>query len=204
MRFINDDFPNCNVAGEDFLVITYCPVAKGESLTMDYGVGHVSLKWGRYLLGKKDALRSYFSAESLRALWKKVAGRPQKGEEMFQTLERQEKCLYLYQTPAAALCAILSQTVKVEEMIDALKAPERKTYWASRISAALYMVSKNVADLAEPRIEFKEKQGPLRRNPRLSSGEARYAYGHSNGPDAPHPCSRDLAGSFHQGAMGSS
>ena len=81
---------------------------------------------GKILLGKKDALRSYFSAESLTALWKKVSGRPQKGEDVFQILERQEKCLYLYQTPAAAICAILSQTVKVEQMIATLKAPEHR------------------------------------------------------------------------------
>ncbi len=134
MRFINDDFPNCNTGGDDLVVMTLAPIAKGESLTMDYGIGHASLKWGRYLLGKKDALRSYFSAESLTAQWKKMVCRPQKGEDTFQILDRREKCLYLYQTPAAAIYAIMSKAVKVEEMIASLKVPEHRAILGFSVS----------------------------------------------------------------------
>lgn len=124
MRFINDDFPNCSVKGDDLLVTADAPIAKGESLTTDYGVGHVSLKWGRYLIGKTEELKSYFSTESLTSHWKKNIGAQRGLSTVFQTIERQSKCFYLFQTPAAAIYACLSQAVKPEEMIAVLKNPE--------------------------------------------------------------------------------
>ena len=127
MRFINDDFPNCWMMGDDLLVTTLCDIKEGESLSVDYSIGQLPLKWGRYLLGKKEELTAYFKAhplQSLENILKAQKNVPLTESDFFHMMDQRQKCLYVYHTPAAVIYASLSQSISPLEMLRALINPE--------------------------------------------------------------------------------
>ncbi len=129
MRFINDDFPNCATLGTSLFTAT-APIAQGESLSWDYGPGQMGLKWGKYLLGKKEEMKAYFQTRRLQSLSNITPDISQ--EKLFPTLDKLNKELYLLQTPAAAIYLCLSGVIKPREMLNVLLDPKNQNLLSMR------------------------------------------------------------------------